>query len=104
MTHATVEIGTLITRNPAIKGGRPCLAGTGMTVHTLAAHVHQGLSVEDICAEYPDLDRSLILAGLAHYFANKEAIDADLDADLKSGETLAREDWKIKGRAKVTAR
>lgn len=99
MTHATVEIGSLITRNPAVKGGRPCLAGTGMTVHALAAHVHQGLSVEDICAEYPDLDRSLILAGLAHYFANKDAIDGDLDADFETGEALAREDWVSKGRA-----
>jgi uncharacterized protein (DUF433 family) len=98
MAHATVELSSLLYSTPGYKQGRPCLRGTGMTVHTVAAHALQGLSAEEICAEYPDLDPSLIMAGLAYYLANREAVEAELELDRLTGEALAREDWASKGR------
>jgi uncharacterized protein (DUF433 family) len=80
---APVDIGTLIHSRPDLHSGRPCLAGTGVTVHTIAVMHRQGMGVSDFQAEFPDLDVSLYYAALAYYFANRAVIDADLEADEK---------------------
>jgi uncharacterized protein (DUF433 family) len=99
MTQAPVSIDSLLYTTPGFRRGRPCLAGTGLTVHTIAALHLQGFSAEAICAEYPDLDPSLIYAALAYYFANREAIQRDLEADRELGARLAAADMRTKGRA-----
>jgi uncharacterized protein (DUF433 family) len=46
---ATVtDIGTLITRSPGIRDGRPCVAGTGVSVLRIAGWYKMGLSPEEI--------------------------------------------------------
>jgi len=37
------EISTLITRDPALRGGRPIIAGTGICVRTIAIQSNHGL-------------------------------------------------------------
>lgn len=41
----------LIIRNPELRGGRPLIAGTGVTVRTMAGHYKLGLSAEEIADE-----------------------------------------------------
>lgn len=85
-----VDIGKLIVSRPGFKGGRPCLAGTGMEVRTVAVwHTAHGLSPEQILEEYPELDLARIYAALAYYYANQAQIDADLEAEWQLGERLA---------------
>lgn len=89
-TSDTADIGQLVVCRPGVKGGRPCLAGTGMMVRTVAElHNFEGLSAEEILEEYPDLDLARIYAALAHYYANKAHIDADLKADMALYDQLA---------------
>ncbi len=46
---ATVtEIGSLISRRPEIRGGRPCIAGTGVSVRRIAQWHNMGLIPEEI--------------------------------------------------------
>lgn len=87
----TVELNSLLVARPGYRDGRPCLRGTGMTVHSVAAAHLLGLTAEDICQQNPDLDPSLFHAALAFYFANRDQIDADLERDRVEGELLARE-------------
>src|SRR5580693_9263884 len=84
MPVAFVEIGALITRDPALRGGRPILAGTGVSVRTIAIESNRGLSPEEIAAERPPLSLAQIYAGLAFYHANKQEIDADIAAERTS--------------------
>ncbi|MEX0784641.1 MAG: DUF433 domain-containing protein [Dehalococcoidia bacterium] len=75
---ATVDIGTLITRTPGVYGGRPCLAGTRFPVMQIALMHNEGLTPEQMTAEYSFLDLTAIYAAVAYYLANKAAVDADI--------------------------
>ncbi len=88
-TQSPVDIGELIYSRPDLHSGRPCLAGTGMTVHAVAAGRIRGLTAEQILEEFPHLDLARIHAALAYYFANQSRIEADLDADRKLADELA---------------
>ena len=38
---AAIDIGTLIERSPEIRKGRPCIAGTGVTVRRIAGNARR---------------------------------------------------------------
>ena len=76
---ATVtEIGTLLDRNPKIRGGRPKIAGTGITVARIVIFARQQYSPEEIAEQYPHINLAQVHAALAYYHSNKEEIDTDL--------------------------
>ena len=95
-TGASVDIGTLVYSDPEFRNGRPCIAGTGMSVHAVAARYLQGQTAEQIAADIPDIPLSHIHAALAYYLANREQIDADLAAEAAEHDRLY-EDWKRVG-------
>jgi uncharacterized protein (DUF433 family) len=90
MTSA-VEIGSLIDRQPAIRGGRPKIAGTGVTVMRVAAWYKTGLSPEEIATQYGHLSLAQVHAALAYYHANPEEIEADLDEEEAFADKVDRE-------------
>jgi uncharacterized protein (DUF433 family) len=73
-----IEIGSLIDRDPAIRAGRPKIAGTGVTVMRVAAWYKMGLTPEEIATQYGHLSLAQVHAALAYYHANPEEIEADL--------------------------
>lgn len=91
-SNTATDIGQLIVSRPGVKGGRPCIAGSGMMVRTVAVlHNSHGLSPQEIIDEYPglDLDLARVHAALAYYYANQVQIDADLERERRLGEKLA---------------
>jgi uncharacterized protein (DUF433 family) len=86
MSSALVEIGTLIARDPAVRGGRPTIAGTGISVRVIAIDGNSGLTPEEIAADRPALSLAQVFAALAYYHANKTEIDADIDAEARAYE------------------
>jgi uncharacterized protein (DUF433 family) len=72
-----VEIGTLIDRDPGIRGGRPKIAGTGLTVSRIAGWYKLGMTPEEIALEYAHLTLAQVHAALAYYHANREEIEGD---------------------------
>jgi uncharacterized protein (DUF433 family) len=75
---SVVEIGTLIDRDPAIHGGRPKLAGTGLTVRRIVGWYKMGMIPEEIAHEYPHVTLAQVHAALAYYHANRDEIEADI--------------------------
>jgi len=49
------DIGAFIVRGPKIRGGRPHIAGTGVTVQRIAGWYKLGLSLEEIASAIPHL-------------------------------------------------
>jgi uncharacterized protein (DUF433 family) len=80
MVGAT-EIGSLIDRDPAVRAGRPKIAGTGVTVMRVAAWYKMGLTPEEIATQYGHLSPAQVHVALAYYHANPEEIEADLSEE-----------------------
>src|SRR5207248_3365565 len=72
-----IDIGTLITSTPGVRGGRPCVAGTGVSVMRIAGWYKQGWIPEDI-ARRLGLTLAQVHAALAYYHANQEEVEANL--------------------------
>jgi uncharacterized protein (DUF433 family) len=55
-----------ITQNPAIMGGKPCIRGLRVTVGMIVAQIGAGLTVDELLAEYPYLEREDVLEALRY--------------------------------------
>ena len=97
MTTLTVDIGTLITRTPDVRGGRPRIAGTGVTVQRIVGWYKLGLSPEEIAEEFGHLTLAQVYAALAYYHSNRDEIESALAADEAEGDRLAQRHYRSAG-------
>ena len=88
LINASSEIADAIVRDPALRGGRPIIAGTGVTVRTVVAHYKLGLTPEEIADEM-SLELASVYAALAFYHRHRDEIEADILAN--SEERVMRE-------------
>jgi uncharacterized protein (DUF433 family) len=77
----STEIATLLVSSPDVCGGRLRIDGTRITVNQIAVLYKRGCNAEDIADQYPYLTLAQVYAALAHYHANQEEIEADLEAE-----------------------
>jgi uncharacterized protein (DUF433 family) len=91
---AVINIGTMITSKPGIHGGRPIIAGTGVTVMRIAGWYKLGYSPEEIVRKIDHLSLAQVHAALAYYHANQAAIDAELEEEAAEYDRLMREHYK----------
>ena len=54
-----------ISVNPAVRGGKPCINGTRITVYDVLEYLAGGMSEDQILSDFPDLTRDDIRATLA---------------------------------------
>ncbi len=78
---SVTDIGSLIDRDPKIRGGRPRVAGTGLTISRIAGWYKMGMTPEEIVLEYSHLTLAQVHAALAYYHVNRDEIEADLDQE-----------------------
>jgi uncharacterized protein (DUF433 family) len=90
------DIGTLIVRTSNIRGGRPCIAGTGVTVRRIVSWYKLGLSPEEIADRIGHLSLAQVYAALAYYHANHAEVEADMVAEEAEAEKLEREHYLAK--------
>jgi len=87
---ATVDIGTLIARGGDIRGGRPGIAGTGLTVQRIVGWYRLGLTPEEIADRIGHLSLAQVHAALIYYHANRGEIEAAMAADAAAGDEATR--------------
>ena len=90
------DIGSLIVSTPEIQHGRPCIAGTGITVHRIAVWYKLGHSPEEIARRYGHLSIAQVYAALAYYHANRDEIEAEIAADEANADQIEQEYLKEK--------
>ena len=83
----------LITTNPAVRGGRPCIVGTSLRViDVVMADLFHQRSPDEIATDY-GLSLAAVHAALAYYYEHKEAFDADIRQVL--AEAAAYKDQRL---------
>ena len=92
-----VDIGTFIVSSPKIRGGRPRIAGTGVTVQRVVGWYKLGLAPEDIADEIEHLSLAQVYAALAYYHANRNEIETAIASEAQ--EAAALEDKHTLSRA-----
>ena len=80
--EATQTVEGLIVRNPELRGGRPIIGGTGVTVRTVVGYYKLGLTAEEIAYEM-SLELAGVYAALAYYHLNRNEIEADINANAE---------------------
>ncbi len=55
-----------ITQNPNVMGGKACIRGMRVTVGMVVGQIGAGISVEQLLADYPYLEREDILQALRY--------------------------------------
>jgi uncharacterized protein (DUF433 family) len=74
----TLESINLISVNPDVRGGRPCIAGRGLRVtDVVMAHIFHDRSPDEIASDY-DLSLAEVHAALSYYYQHKEKLDEDI--------------------------
>ena len=92
---ALTDIGTLIARTPEIHGGRPHIAGTGVTVQRVVMWYKLGLAPEEIADRIDHLSLAQVYAALTYYHANRDAVEADIAAEDAEYDRLERERYLL---------
>jgi uncharacterized protein (DUF433 family) len=61
-----------ITQNPLVMGGKPCIRGLRVTVGMIVGQIGAGVTIDELLADYPYLERKDILqaVGYADCYAN----------------------------------
>ncbi len=67
-----------ITFNPEVMGGKPCIRGIRITVGTIVGLMASGMTIEEILADYPYLEREDVMEALAYAAWRVEEREMDL--------------------------
>ncbi len=65
-----------ITVNPGIRGGKPCIKNTRITVYDVLEYLAGGMSEDEILADFPDLAREDIRACLSFAAARERRLSS----------------------------
>ena len=85
------DIGQLIDRSPDVRGGRPRVAGTGVSVRRVVGWYKLGLTPEELSDRIGHLSLAQFHAALAYYHANRDEIESDIATEQADAERLQRE-------------
>jgi uncharacterized protein (DUF433 family) len=94
------DIGTLITQTPGVCGGRPCVAGTAVSVMRIAGWYKMGLSPEEIADQYGHLTWAQVYAALTYYHANRNEMEAEMAAEEAEYDRLAAANRASRGNSR----
>lgn len=60
-----MDYSTIITFNPEVRSGKPCIRRTRISVQDVLEYLAGGMSVEEVLEDFPSLTRDDILACFA---------------------------------------
>ncbi len=82
---SAIENIDMIQSNPKIRGGRPCIVGTGLRVIDIIMAMQYGKRSPQQMAEDYQISLTQVQAALAYYHEHREEIDEDIREDIRLG-------------------
>jgi uncharacterized protein (DUF433 family) len=77
----TLTLDNHLDQTAGVRGGRPCLLGTRITVDDVVImHRHLGQSLDEIAGVY-DLSLAALHAAMTYYFDHQAEVDRQIEAD-----------------------
>ena len=67
-----------IESKPGIRSGKPCIAGTRISVSDVVIWTEQGKSPDEIVTDYPQLSLTQVHSALAYYYSHQAVIDEQI--------------------------
>ena len=87
----TIESIDLITTNPDVRGGRPCIAGTGLRVtDVVMATIFHERPPGEIASDY-EISLAEVYAALAYYYQHKPDLDLDIREQIERAQTYKKQ-------------
>ena len=68
-----------IEQTAGVRSGKPHIKGSRITVADVVLWTEQGMSPDEVVAEFPQLSLADVYAALAYYHDNRESIDRQID-------------------------
>lgn len=84
-----IDIGSFITASDDVRGGRPRIAETGVTVQRVVRWYRLGLTPEVIADRIGHLSLVQVHAAMSYYHANRQQTDAEITDDDREAEQAA---------------
>jgi uncharacterized protein (DUF433 family) len=94
-----------IVSDPAKHGGKPYIAGKGITVQHIAALSNLGWTVQDLTEEF-ELTAGQVYAALSYYADHKEEMDQAIRDTMVKGQGIGTslEEWQRRIEARKAGR
>lgn len=78
----------LITSNPKVRNGRPCIAGTGLRVTDIMMASIYHMQTPDELAVGFGISLAQVHAALAYYYEHQAELDADIRAQIAEARAI----------------
>ena len=59
-----MDLSTVVVATPGVRGGKPCIAGTRITVEDVLDYLASGMTIAQIVADFPELTNELVTAAV----------------------------------------
>lgn len=69
-----------ITQDPTVMGGKPCIRGMRITVGAVVGQIGAGLTIDELLADYPYLEREDVLEALRYAAWRSQEREIELTA------------------------
>jgi len=70
-----------VVQMPGMRGGRPHVRGTGLTIALIARFHRMGVSPDELLTTYPQISPAGLYDALSYYHDHRDEIDQQIDGD-----------------------
>jgi len=73
-----ISVHPYVTRKKGVCGGRSIVRGTRIPVWSLISWYKQGMTIEDVMREFPQLKPAQVHDAFSYYYDNRKEIEKDM--------------------------